>query len=122
MSPEAAPCIVRLNAHTFPMIAEERQVLAGLPHRLVEVEGATDDEALAACRDSDAAAAVPRPWLTSFRASGRSIRLTPMSNPGFPSSGSPHCESGPPSACALPRQVIQGPRVCGIPLDPLVRW
>ena len=122
MLPEPAPYIVRLNAHTIPMIAEERRVLARLPHRLVEVEGATDDEALAACRDSDDAAAVPRPWLTSFRASGRSIRLTPMSNPGFPSSGSPHCESGPPSACALPRQVIQGPRVCGIPLDPLVRW
>jgi len=54
MSSEAAPCIVRLNAHTFPMIAEERRVLARLPHRLVEVEGATDDEAVTACRDADA--------------------------------------------------------------------
>jgi len=54
MSPEPAPHIARLNAHTIPMIAEERRVLATLPHRLVEVEGATDDEALAACRDADA--------------------------------------------------------------------
>lgn len=54
MSLEPVPHIVRLNAHTFPMIAEERQVLAGLPHCLVEVEGATDAEALAACRDAEA--------------------------------------------------------------------
>ena len=54
MSSEQAPTIVRLNTHTFPMIAEERHVLAALSHRLVEVEGATDDEALAACRDADA--------------------------------------------------------------------
>lgn len=64
MSPEPAPYVVRLNAHTIPMIAEERRVLARLPHRLVEVEGATDDEVLAACRDADAimgAAAGHRP-------------------------------------------------------------
>ena len=54
MSSEQAPTIVRLNTHTFPMIAEERHVLAALSHRLVEVEGATDDEAFAACRDAEA--------------------------------------------------------------------
>lgn len=43
MLPESAPHIVRLNAHTIPMIAEERRVLVRVPHRLVEVEGATDD-------------------------------------------------------------------------------
>jgi D-3-phosphoglycerate dehydrogenase len=48
------PCIVRLNASTMPMSAEERQTLAALEHRLVEVEGASDAEILAVARDADA--------------------------------------------------------------------
>lgn len=48
------PRIVRLNAQTIPLSAEERSILAALGGELVEVEGATDGEALAACRDADA--------------------------------------------------------------------
>ena len=48
------PCIVRLNASTMPISAEERQTLAALEHRLVEVEGASDAEILAVARDADA--------------------------------------------------------------------
>lgn len=48
------PRIVRLNALTIPLSAEERSILAALGGELVEVEGATDGEALAACRDADA--------------------------------------------------------------------
>jgi len=49
-----SPRIVRLNAQTMPPSAEERSTLAALGGELVEVEGATDGEALAACRDADA--------------------------------------------------------------------
>lgn len=48
------PRIVRLNALTLPMSAEERQVLTPLRARLVEIEGGDDAEILAACRDADA--------------------------------------------------------------------
>ena len=46
--------IVRLNALTMPMSGEERQTLAAVEHRLVEVEGASDEGILAAARDADA--------------------------------------------------------------------
>lgn len=46
--------VVRLNARTLPMSAEERQTLAAVEHRLVEVEGGSDAEILAAARDADA--------------------------------------------------------------------
>lgn len=49
-----APRIVRLNARTLPLSAEERATLAALGGELVEVEGAGDGEALSACRDADA--------------------------------------------------------------------
>ncbi len=49
-----APRIVRLNAQTLPLSAEERARLTALGGELVEVEGATDGEALAACREADA--------------------------------------------------------------------
>jgi D-3-phosphoglycerate dehydrogenase len=38
----------------MPLSAEERAILAALGGELVEVEGATDGEALAACREADA--------------------------------------------------------------------
>ncbi len=46
--------IVRLNAQTMPMSDEERQTLAAVEHRLVEAEGGSDAEVLAAARDADA--------------------------------------------------------------------
>ncbi len=48
------PRIVRLNAQTMPPSAEERSILLALGGEFVEVEGATDAEALAACRHADA--------------------------------------------------------------------
>ena len=48
------PTIVRLNARTMPMTDMAREILAPLSPRLVEIEGASDEEALAACRDADA--------------------------------------------------------------------
>lgn len=48
------PCVVRLNARTLPLSDEERSILAGIPARVVETEGATDDEILAVARDADA--------------------------------------------------------------------
>jgi len=48
------PLIVRLNARTMPLGQEERQLLAQLKPRMVEIEGATDEEILAACRGADA--------------------------------------------------------------------
>jgi D-3-phosphoglycerate dehydrogenase len=48
------PHIVRLNALTLPMSDAERQTLAAVAPRLVEVEGGSDDEILAATRDADA--------------------------------------------------------------------
>lgn len=54
MASASNPCIVRLNARTMPMTAAERDTLAVLTPRLVELEGGTDDEVLAAARDADA--------------------------------------------------------------------
>jgi len=48
------PCIVRLNAETVPMSSEERHIMASIEHRLVEVEGGSDEEVFAAVRDADA--------------------------------------------------------------------
>ena len=48
------PLVVRLNAVTSPMDAVERDILAEVDARVVEIEGATDDEILAAARDADA--------------------------------------------------------------------
>lgn len=49
-----SPRIVRLNARSYPPSAVERSILAALGGEFVEVEGASDAEALAACRDADA--------------------------------------------------------------------
>jgi D-3-phosphoglycerate dehydrogenase / 2-oxoglutarate reductase len=49
-----AYAITRLNARTVPMCDDERQILAAVPHRLLEVEGGSDDEVLAAAGDADA--------------------------------------------------------------------
>jgi len=49
-----SPRIVRLNANTSPLSESERQLLATLNATIIEVEGATDAEVLAACRDADA--------------------------------------------------------------------
>jgi D-3-phosphoglycerate dehydrogenase len=54
MPPRQSPRIVRLNAQTLPVSDTERALLASLDAELVEVEGATDAEVLAACRDADA--------------------------------------------------------------------
>jgi len=48
------PLVVRLNAVTFPMDAVERGILAEIGAHVVEIEGATDVEILAAARDADA--------------------------------------------------------------------
>jgi len=48
------PLVVRLNAVTSPMDAVERGILAEISARVVEIEGATDEEILAAARDADA--------------------------------------------------------------------
>jgi D-3-phosphoglycerate dehydrogenase len=45
---------VRLNARTLPVSETEHSLLATLDAELIEVEGATDAEVLAACRDADA--------------------------------------------------------------------
>jgi D-3-phosphoglycerate dehydrogenase len=49
-----APVVVRLNARTLPMTDAERGYLAAMGARVVEIEGSTDDEILAACREADA--------------------------------------------------------------------
>lgn len=48
------PRVVRLNARTLPLSETERLLLATLDGELVETEGATDADALTACRDADA--------------------------------------------------------------------
>ena len=50
----SAPLIVRLNARTFPMPPEEREILAVTGGRLVEIEGDTDEEILAVAPQADA--------------------------------------------------------------------
>ena len=54
MNTETGPVVVRLNAVTFPMAAEEREILAAYGARIVEIEGADDAEILAHGRDCDA--------------------------------------------------------------------
>ena len=54
MNTETAPVVLRLNALTFPMAAEEREILAASGVRIVEIEGADDAEILAHGRDCDA--------------------------------------------------------------------
>lgn len=54
MLPSSQPCVVRLNAQTMPMSDEERQTLASVSPRLVEVENAEDDGLLEMVRDADA--------------------------------------------------------------------
>ncbi len=48
------PLVVRLNARTVPLSDIERRVLAPLTPRIVELEGATDDEIRTAARAADA--------------------------------------------------------------------
>jgi D-3-phosphoglycerate dehydrogenase len=48
------PTIVRLNSRTLPMNDIAREILAPLSPNLVEIEGATDAEILAAAREADA--------------------------------------------------------------------
>ena len=48
------PVVARLNAVTFPMIDEERKVLASVQAEIVELEGATDDEILDFAEQADA--------------------------------------------------------------------
>ena len=44
----------RLNARTFPMSEEERQILSLIDADIIEIEGMTDEEILSACREVDA--------------------------------------------------------------------
>jgi D-3-phosphoglycerate dehydrogenase len=46
--------VARLNARTFPIGEEERQILSLIDADIVEIEGGTDEEILSACRDVDA--------------------------------------------------------------------
>ena len=49
-----SPRIVRLNARTLPLSETERSLLGTLGAELIEIEGAADDEIMAASRDADA--------------------------------------------------------------------
>jgi len=46
--------VVRLNARTSPVMAVEKEILAPLGGRFIEIEGASDEEILDVCRDADA--------------------------------------------------------------------
>jgi D-3-phosphoglycerate dehydrogenase len=46
--------VARLNARTFPVSEEERQILSLIDADIVEIEGGTDEEILSTCRDADA--------------------------------------------------------------------
>lgn len=48
------PLILRLNAETFPMTAEEREILARAGGCLVEIEGYCEEETARAAREADA--------------------------------------------------------------------
>jgi D-3-phosphoglycerate dehydrogenase len=48
------PVVVRLNATTFPLLDEERAILAATGARIVEIEGYTDEEILAVAPEADA--------------------------------------------------------------------
>ena len=48
------PTIVRLNSQTMPMNDIARETLALLAPRLIEIEGGSDAEILAAAREADA--------------------------------------------------------------------
>ncbi len=48
------PLVIRLNAVTAPMDAVERDILAEIDAQVIEIEGATDEEILAAARNADA--------------------------------------------------------------------
>lgn len=48
------PTVVRLNAATAPMDAVERGILAGIDARVIEIEGARDEEILAVAGGADA--------------------------------------------------------------------
>ncbi len=54
MSSGARPLVVRLNAETFGMSAEERAILGQVQTRLVEMEGTSDEQIAAAVREADA--------------------------------------------------------------------
>jgi D-3-phosphoglycerate dehydrogenase len=46
--------VARLNAHTFPMTKEEREVLVSIDTEIIEIEGETDEEIVSACKNADA--------------------------------------------------------------------
>lgn len=46
--------VVRLNAGTFPMSEEEKQILSSIETCIIETEGGTDEEILSVCRNADA--------------------------------------------------------------------
>ncbi len=50
----AAPLVVRLNAETFPVTEDERGLLASAGCVIREIEGAEDEEIVAAASDADA--------------------------------------------------------------------
>jgi D-3-phosphoglycerate dehydrogenase / 2-oxoglutarate reductase len=50
----AVPLVVRLNAETMPMVAEERDVLAAAGARVVEIEGDAPSSIIEAARHADA--------------------------------------------------------------------
>jgi len=50
----AQPLVVRLNAETCPPIPQEREILAAVSARMVEIEGATDDDIVGHAANCDA--------------------------------------------------------------------
>lgn len=54
MKADPSNVILRLNAKTFPMSTLEKEILAGIKPRIIEIEGNTDDEILAHAHEADA--------------------------------------------------------------------
>ncbi len=46
--------VVRLNAHTFPMSPEEKEILSLIDAEIIEIEGDTDEEIRSSCKNADA--------------------------------------------------------------------
>jgi D-3-phosphoglycerate dehydrogenase len=46
--------VARLNARTFPMTKEEREILSSIDAEIIEIEGETDEEIVSACKNADA--------------------------------------------------------------------
>jgi D-3-phosphoglycerate dehydrogenase len=46
--------VARLNARTFPMTKEEKEILSSIDAKIIEIEGETDEEIVLGCKNADA--------------------------------------------------------------------